>query len=799
MKHTKLVLAENNKPQIVISVRNLVEFLLVSGDIDDRHGGGLKAEAMNAGSRIHRKLQHSAGLEYHAEVPLKFTIDFDKYELALEGRADGIIYDFDEELGPDSDVTVDEIKGMYKDVTKMKAPLDVHIAQAKVYAYIFACQNKLKSIKVHMTYVNMYTEEIKNFVEPIDFENLEQWFMDLVNQYKPWTDYLYNHRIERQQSIKELTFPYEYRAGQKKTIADVYTALIRNKTMFLQAPTGTGKTLATIYPAVQATGQDYSDKIFYLTAKASTGLVALEAFNLLNNRGYKGKTVVITAKDKMCPLEERHCNPVDCPYAKGHFDRVNDAVYELLMQDGTYDRERLIEWAKDHRVCPFEMCLDVSNWVDNIICDYNYVFDPNVYLKRFFAEGIRGDYIYLVDEAHNMVDRAREMYSETIVKEEVLQAKNILKKYSKKIEKRLERCNRDLLVYKRSCEKVLVLEECEIFLMSLINAASAIEELLEDEVEIEERDVVLDFYFKVKNFIDISDCLDDHYRIYCDYADNGDFRIHLYCVDPSIQLQQRIDKADSCIYFSATLLPIQYYRPLLCNDEDVYMVCTPSVFDPENRLLCIADDVTTKYTRRTKSEYEKYANYIEEIVSKRQGNYMVFFPSYKVMEDVGEIFEKVWGVKYDIIYQSSGMTEEEREAFLTEFYEGRDRSLIGFCVMGGIFAEGIDLTNERLIGSIIVGLALPQVCNEMEIIREYFQEAGRDGFSFAYLYPGYNKVIQAAGRVIRTVNDRGIIALLDERFANSYYRNCIPPDWQDYKICNLDKIGEMTNLFWEKK
>lgn len=799
MKHTKLVLAENNKPQIVISVRNLVEFLLVSGDIDDRHGGGLKTEAMNAGSRIHRKLQHSAGLEYHAEVPLKFTIDFDKYELALEGRADGIIYDFDEELGPDSDVTVDEIKGMYKDVTKMKAPLDVHIAQAKVYAYIFACQNKLKSIKVHMTYVNMYTEEIKSFVEPIDFGDLEQWFMDLVNQYKPWTDYLYNHRIERQQSIKELTFPYEYREGQKKTIADVYTALIRNKTMFLQAPTGTGKTLATIYPAVQATGQDYSDKIFYLTAKASTGLVALEAFNLLNNRGYMGKTVVITAKDKMCPLEERHCNPVDCPYAKGHFDRVNDAVYELLMQDGTYDRERLIEWAKDHRVCPFEMCLDVSNWVDNIICDYNYVFDPNVYLKRFFAEGIRGDYIYLVDEAHNMVDRAREMYSETIIKEEVLQAKNILKKYSKKIEKRLERCNRDLLVYKRSCEKVLVLEECEIFLMSLINAASAIEELLEDEVEIEERNVVLDFYFKVKNFIDISDCLDDHYRIYCDYADNGDFRIHLYCVDPSIQLQQRIDKADSCIYFSATLLPIQYYRPLLCNDEDVYMVCTPSVFDPENRLLCIADDVTTKYTRRSKSEYEKYANYIEEIVSKRQGNYMVFFPSYKVMEDVGAIFEKVWGVKYDIIYQSSGMTEEEREAFLTEFYEGRDRSLIGFCVMGGIFAEGIDLTNERLIGSIIVGLALPQVCNEMEVIREYFQKAGRDGFSFAYLYPGYNKVIQAAGRVIRTVNDRGIIALLDERFANSYYRNCIPPDWQDYKICNLDKIGEMTNLFWEKK
>ncbi|MCR5144319.1 MAG: ATP-dependent DNA helicase [Lachnospiraceae bacterium] len=797
MKISKLVLTENQKPQIVISVRNLVEFLLNSGDIDDRHGGRMKADAMNEGSRIHRKLQHSAGLEYHAEVPLKYAIDFDKYELALEGRADGIIYDFGEELTPDSDVTVDEIKGMYKDVKKMKKPIEVHLAQAKVYAFIFGIQNNLKNIKVHMTYVNMYNEEINSFVEECDFETLEQWFLNLVQEYRKWADYLFDHRLKRQKSIKQLTFPYEFRLGQKKTIADVYTAMIRNKTMFLQAPTGTGKTLATIYPAVQAVGQGYTDKIFYLTAKASTGLVALEAFNLLNDRGYEGKTIVITAKDKMCPLEERHCNPVDCPYAKGHFDRVNDAVYDFLLQDGTYDRDRIIDWAKERRVCPFEFCLDVSSWVDNIICDYNYVFDPHVYLKRFFGEGLTGDYIYLVDEAHNMVDRARSMYSATIVKEEVLQAKKLLKPYSEKAAGRLDRCNKDLLVYKRQCENMIRLEECEIFLFSLINAAAAIDELLEKDVEIEEREVILDFYFKMRNFIELSDSMDEHYRIYCDYRENGDFQINLYCVDPSVQLQERLDRANCCIYFSATLLPIQYYRPLLCHDLDVYSVCTPSVFDSKKRLLTIAEDVTTKYTKRGRDEYEKYSNYIEEIASQKKGNYMVFFPSYKVMEEVGELFEKVWGCKYDVIYQSSGMTESEREAFLTEFYEGRDKTLLGFCVMGGIFAEGIDLTNERLIGSIIVGVALPQVCNEMEVIKDYFEENGRDGFSFAYLYPGLNKVVQAAGRVIRTTEDRGIIALLDERFKTNYYNRYLPDEWRDYKICNLNKIGEMTNNFWE--
>ena len=439
MKISKLVEQENLKPQIVISVRNLVEFLLNAGDIDEGHGKRMQMEAMQEGSRIHRKLQRRAGAGYHAEVPLKHIVSYDEYELALEGRADGIIYDEDNLLG--QKVIIDEIKGMYLDVETLSEPIAVHLAQAKCYAYIFACKNHLEEISVQMTYCNLDTEQIKRFRENYDFQALEEWFSDLLSQYKKWSDYLYSHRQIRQQSIAKLSFPFPYRKGQKELVGDVYRSISRSKILFIQAPTGTGKTLATVYPAVQALGQNLGDKIFYLTAKTATGLVARDTFQLLEEEGYQGKTVVITAKDKMCLMEERNCTPENCPCAKGHFDRVNDAVYDFLQQENVMDQQAILSWAKKRRVCPFEFSLDVSNWVDHIICDYNYVFDPNVYLKRFFAEGTKRDYIFLVDEAHNLVDRAREMYSETLIKEEFLEMKKLLKPYGKKLERGLERCN----------------------------------------------------------------------------------------------------------------------------------------------------------------------------------------------------------------------------------------------------------------------------------------------------------------------------------------------------------------------
>ena len=414
MKISRLLQEEELKPQIVISVRNLVEFLMNAGDIDDRHGGQMRMEAMQEGSRIHRKIQRRAGADYHAEIPLKFIVSYEEYDLAIEGRADGIIYEeglleetsrfledprMDLEEGQEEakpSVMIDEIKGVYLDVEQMAEPNAVHLAQAKCYAFIFATQHALPAIGVQMTYCNLDTEEIRRFQMHYSYDEIEAWFLELVASYKKWSDFLFHHKMIRQQSIRGLEFPYAYRQGQKKLVTDVYRSIMREKTLFLQAPTGTGKTLATIFPAIQAMGQNMGDKIFYLTAKNATGVVAHDTFLLMEEQGYEGKTVVITAKDKMCLLEERSCNPDDCPYAKGHFDRVNDAVYDILQEENMMDRDCILRWAKDRRVCPFEYSLDIASWVDHIICDYNYVFDPNVCLKRFFAEGIRGDYFNVV-------------------------------------------------------------------------------------------------------------------------------------------------------------------------------------------------------------------------------------------------------------------------------------------------------------------------------------------------------------------------------------------------------------------
>ncbi len=789
------ILKTDTKPQIVISVRNLVEFLLVSGDIDERVSASRKLDAMQEGNRIHRKLQRRAGSSYHAEVPLKFLIEYEEYTLGIEGRADGIIYD-GEDIS-NSSVTIDEIKGMYLDVQRLEEPFEVHLAQAKCYAYFVAEKYDLEEISVQMTYCNLDTEDIKRFEEQYSFDELESWFYDLIAQYKKWANYLFWHRKERLESIQGLPFPYPYREGQHQLVADVYRSITRGKILFSQAPTGTGKTLATIYPAIQAVGQGCGDKIFYLTAKTSTTLVARDAFSLLEEKGYAGNTVCLTAKDKMCPHEKRICDPEHCSYAKGHFDRVNDAVFASLSRAKVFDRQTILDLAEEFLVCPFEFSLDLSNWVDHIVCDYNYVFDPNAYLRRFFAEGKRRDDIFLVDESHNLVERAREMYSETLIKEDFLAMKRQLKPFGKKLENALQRCNKILLEYKRKCERYLLVENLDTFLFALMNVGSALDELLQRDVVIEDRESVLEFYFKVRNFLALSDCADEHYRIYCDFTVEGNFAIHLFCVDPSLMLQERLERAKSTVFFSATLLPVNYYKQLLCRESDVYAVYTESMFDKKKRRILIGDDVSSVYKERGIDMYQKYARYIKEITEAKVGNYMVFCPSYQFMKNVEEQFLAINLGESEILMQKASMTEPEREDFLYNFEMEKEHSLIAFCVMGGIFSEGIDLTGEKLIGTIVVGAGLPQVSVRQEIMTNYFEDSGRDGFAFSYLYPGMNKVIQSAGRLIRTAEDVGVIALLDWRFTKPMYQSTFPKEWSDAKRCNLKTVGEEVRLFWE--
>lgn len=869
-----------SKDEIRISVRSLVEFILRHGDIDNRRQVSPEA-ACREGSRIHRQIQRRMGPEYLAEVALKLTVEEEDYRLIIDGRADGI-------FRQDGRVVIDEIKGTYRDPAKWREPLPLHLAQAKCYAYIYALQNGLQEIEVRMTYCHIPTEHLQYFYADFTFEELKRWFGELLAAYHKWASYNCRWKRKRQDSIQKLQFPFPYRDGQKELVTHVYRTIYHQKKLFLEAPTGVGKTISTVYPAVQAMGRGMGEKIFYLTAKTITRTVADDTFQLLRDRGLAFKSVILTAKEKICFMDKAECNPEHCPYAKGHYDRINEAMYDLLTSTDGFSREKIERYAEKHRVCPFEMCLDMSLFADAVICDYNYLFDPDVYLKRFFGDNTSGDYIFLIDEAHNLLERGREMYSAILFKEQFLELRHEMKKtlmseiagkpgkhgvsgqlsldmtsesltvsqdndiqkaeetdlfydetseaeddaavrtrrrtghsalvrkgFAETIIYHLEKCNKQLLSMKRECEQSMVVESVEDFIRPLLRLQGVISDYLEEQetAQLEIRDALLDFYFDVSHFLEMYELLDENYVKYTQLCDDGSFMIKLFCVNPAANLERCMQKGRSSILFSATFLPIQYYKKLLGGKEEDYEVYAQSVFRPEKRALLIAGDVTSRYTRRSEEEYYNIAAYIEQIVQNRHGNYMVFCPSYAFLRTVYEKYQEHFaGSGRECILQSESMNETDREEFLGRFrgnetelladidieIEEEDTVLIGFCVLGGIFSEGIDLKNDSLIGTIIVGTGLPQVCFERELLKGYFDESGEDGFAYAYRYPGMNKVLQAAGRVIRTVEDIGVIALLDERFLQFSYRRLFPREWEEYEVVTLDTVSKRVERFWNE-
>lgn len=880
------------KEEIRISVRRLVEFVLRHGDIDNRHQAA-PDNAMQEGSRIHRMIQRRMGTEYQAEVPLKISFEETGYLLTVEGRADGIIHH-------EGRVIIDEIKGVYRDPARWRDPMPLHLAQAKCYAYIYGLQQELQQIQVRITYCHIPTEELRYFYLDYTFAELRQWFEELMGSYRRWADYSWNWKRIRQASISGLKFPFSYREGQRELAADVYRTIYHGKKLFLEAPTGVGKTISTIYPAVQAMGQGKGDKLFYLTAKTITRTVADDTLELLREKGLRFKSVMLTAKEKICFMEETECNPDYCPYAKGHYDRINDAVYDLLTARESFSRERIEEYAEKHHVCPFEMCLDMSLFADAVICDYNYLFDPHVYLKRFFADSSEGDYIFLIDEAHNLLERGREMYSAALVKETLLELRRELKQtvaseisgkgkkgdisgqltweltgdmtdkltevaespeeetreseadetlyhlsavkrhaakgrsvlvrqgYADKMLYQLEKCNRAMLLMKRECDQSCVVQDIDSVVQPLMRLQAVLDDYLAEQEEGQPavRELLLDFYFEISHFLEMYELADENYAKYTQLQEDGSFLLKLFCMNPAENLRRCMERGRSSILFSATFLPIQYYKKLLGGDAEDYEVYAKSVFNPAKQALFIAGDVTSKYTRRSETEYYNIAAYIEEIVKNRHGNYMVFFPSYTFMYAIYEIYtEHFCKEGCRCIIQGERMSEAEREDFLAQFrgsdsdvsttgvisavadvmaesiaveIEEEDSILIGFCVLGGIFSEGIDLKNDDLIGAVIVGTGFPQVCFERELLKDFFDGDGESGFDYSYRFPGMNKVLQAAGRVIRTVEDVGIVALLDERFLQPAYRRMFPREWEHFETVTLGTVAKRVERFWNE-
>lgn len=778
---------------IKLSVRQLVERVLRSGDID---GGYVSRDRMLEGAVAHRILQKNNKKtldEYESEVTLRAGIEYEDFVFQLEGRADGIFLQ-------DGMHLVDEIKTTVMPVSRIREDMEpVHWAQGKCYAYIHARDNHMEAIGVQLTYYNIESKETVRYIKEFQYLELEKFVLGLLEKYSVWAKLQSEWEKKRDESIRELAFPFsQYRKGQRKLAVAAYKAILNEKKLFALAPTGTGKTISVLYPAIKAIAEKQARRIFYLTAKTITRQAPLEALDVMKKMGLALKGVVLTAKDKICFCEETLCNPGYCPYAKGHFDRVDEALLDLLTNEDLYTRSVVEEYARKHNVCPFEFSLDLALSADVVICDYNYVFDPRAYLRRFFAGG-EGDGVFLIDEAHNLVDRGREMFSAQMEKSSFLELKKEWKGRNGEYESILKKINQEMLALGKECsEEGFLVEKClpEALVGLLSQFAGQCEWMLKENRKLQEEGAFMQQYFQVLGFLGISDLFDENFVSF--YEKRGrEVTVKLLCLDPSTQLDLACQRGKTTVFFSATLSPMGYYKSILGGGEDDWHLSMESPFDPGNLCLAAANTISTKYHKREETKHE-ISEMIHKGISAKQGNYIVYFPSYAYMEKVFEDFTSHYP-QMKVSMQKQGLTEGEREEFLDQFVKDPEETFVAFCVLGGIFSEGIDLEGNRLIGSVVVSVGLPQINIQQNILKEYFDEKYGTGYEFAYMYPGMNKVMQAVGRVIRSEEDRGIVLLIDERYGHRNYRELFPSHWQGCKyVKSHGELEELLTVFWEE-
>ncbi len=792
---------------VTLSVRELCERACRSGDLDSSRYAG--ADAMLAGADIHRKLQAQAGGFYRPEVSLVLTTEYNGICFEVSGRADGVIR-------KEEKLTVDEIKCV-RSYDFFAPPKEVFLAQMKCYAYFLAVSENRSEIDGRLTYYHTDTGKLRYFHYHFRTEELRAFYMTLLD--RVW--FLADLAVRQVQTVlpqaAEAVFPYpELREGQEMMIRECFSAIRRKKRLFAEAPTGTGKTISALYPAVRALGKGYAEKIFYLTAKASTGREAYRAAAKLYEAGVHLRTVVISAKEQMCMCSaglsggagRNHCNAHDCEFARGYYDRVENALTELIREGNGYPRQRIAEVAQKYRVCPYELSLDLSELCDIVICDYNYAFDPTVYFRRYFGDVPHADYIFLVDEAHNLVDRARGMYSYELTRHDFEQAFVAIPETDTEPGKIVESAGSAFGVLRRLCREVMTKDEegreqgyyagkqiPKGFYEAMERFRQQTDALLKKRRNDPALDPLAELMLKVRKFLTVSEFFDSGFLFYAEvYGEN--VRAKICCLDPSHIMNSLLERASSVILFSATLTPVHYFREVLGGSKKAECLSVPSPFPEENLCVAVADYLSTRYEHRKKNATH-YATVIAASVAPRKGNYMVYFPSYACLEEVQKVFVRRYP-KVELVVQKPDMGWRDREKFLSAFRENTERLCIGFCVLGGVFSEGVDLPGSRLIGSVILGVGLPGLSSERNMIRDYLDGDTVSGYDYAYTFPGMNNVLQAAGRVIRRGSDRGIVVLVDDRYAQPKYRALFPEHWKGIQYAgNPESLAEIIRRFWD--
>jgi DNA excision repair protein ERCC-2 len=774
------------KTQLAVGVRELVEHVLRSGDLVMEFSGSSRAaEAV----RIHQRIQYSRPDGYVPELSVSRRIETEDFVLEIGGRIDGVF------AGPGTPV-VEEIKTTRRSLEEsVRSDNPLHWGQAKVYAFLYGVDRGIGDIEVQLTYARLDTGATRAVRRRFTLTELAAFFDELVAGYLKWASVITQWRRERDTSLGDLSFPYAtYRSGQEDMVATVDRTIRVEGCMFIQAATGIGKTMAVLFPAVKTIAEGCSAKIFYLTARTTGRLAAEKALEELRTHGLRLKSLTLTAKEKICFTPNGACNPEECDYARGHFDRLPEAR-RALFQDDAWTREAVSAAARRFRVCPFEFSMDLSLWADAVIGDYNYAFDPQAYLRRFFLEETAA-YTFLVDEAHNLVERAREMFSAELDRQPVLALRRAVKDALPALYRRLGRINRWMLAARKRCGEAAApiadREPPEELLPLLREFLQTAEQWLEKNVKSPFREALLEFYFAAGTFLRVADQFDAAYTTITEVFPH-DLRLKLFCIDPSRQVREAINRCRSAVFFSATLAPMEYFKTMLgCDGADDLVL--PSPFPAENLEVFVCDRVSTLYRHRERTKIE-IARILQIFVNQTGGNTLLFFPSYAYMRLVLDAFRAAHpGVT--TLVQEPGMSEVRREAFLAQFKTDSACPLVGFAVMGGIFGEGIDLVGTRLSGAAIVGVGLPAVCLERELIREYFASRMDQGFEYAYVYPGINRVLQAAGRVIRTETDRGVVLLIDRRYGSHPYPALLPHHWNPLTIQGHDEFCRELQSFW---
>ena len=774
-----------------ISVRDLVEFGCRSGDLEGEFS--VARRAIDA-IRAHQKIQHSRPANYQAEVAVSYRAEAQGFDLQIGGRIDGVCA-----AGKDAPLTViDEIKTLTRWPDEGETPDNpMHWGQAAVYGFIYAAERKIDQLIVQLTYCHLDTGEIRLRRRQVSLAELQHFFSQLLEQYLQWARNVFSWYRLRDESIQSLQFPFPaYRPGQRRMAVETYRAIQSGEHMLVEAATGIGKTMAVVFAAVKAIADGHTDKVFYLTARTTGQSAAENAAAVLRDRGLRLKSLSLTAKDKICFCPESACTAEECEFARGYYDRRNAAMQEIFLQDAI-TRQVLESVCSRHRLCPFAFSLELAHYADCIICDYNYAFDPRVFLRRFFLE-THNNYTFLVDEAHNLVDRSREMFSAQIRKIPFLRLRRMVKDNLPDLYKILGKINTWMLRARKEFgeeqQSRAAKQRPEGIARLLFICANAMENWLIRNMKSPHRQQVLDLYFDVNRFLRVLERYDDSY-VTCYKRTEKDLRLKLFCVDSSGQLSDALNRCRSAVFFSATMTPVDYFKTVFGCGQSALSLRLDSPFPADNLKVFIADKISTLYRQREKTA-AAVAELLLALVEHTKGNYLLFFPSYRYMQLVHDMVHSRC-TSADIIVQRPDMNDQERNDFLARFRRENPQTLAGFAVMGGIFGEAIDLVGDRLSGAAIVGVGLPAIGLEREVIRQYYTERIHSGFEFAYLYPGINRVLQAAGRVIRTEKDRGAVVLIDHRFATSRYRRLLPRQWQPIRISGNAHLQGQLRAFWD--